>query len=176
MSNILFYDYDDDNNDGDDYWSDEDEYDDLIYEPEEISQTKYNIAIVERYSAFRHGISNKQMKTHFLVMARVKYELDFDFNYYRNWMLTTRLEIVECIYLPSQHCIGILKTFWLKLIQRTWKKICKERKLCIQKRCNPISLKYREIHGKWPSNCLRYPGIKGMLSYLSRTSSRTSSR
>ena len=79
---------------------------------------------------------------------------------------TSKIEIAECIYLPSKHCVSILKTIWLRLIQRRWKKIINERKLIIKKRCNPNSIKYREIHGIWPDNCFIYPILKGMLSNL----------
>ncbi len=92
-------------------------------------------------------------------------------NSYKSISNTLNLEIAECIYLPSQHCVSIIKTFWLKLIQRKWKNICKERKLCIVRRANPNALKYREIYGKWPNNCANYPIMKGMLSKLSRTTS-----
>ena len=37
--------------------------------------------------------------------------------------------IVECVYLlnPGGECVAILKTFWLKIVQRTWKRVYKER-------------------------------------------------
>jgi hypothetical protein len=161
--------YGDDENESEEFWSDTDEsdYDELIYEPEETSQTKFNIVLVEKYNNLIHGLTYEEMNFHHLVMSRIKYSFNFNFNYFRQFLLSSRLEMAECIYLPSGHCIGILKTFWLKLIQRTWKKICKERKMCLIKRCNMNSIYYREINGKWPSNCSRYPGIKGMLNYLS---------
>ena len=37
-------------------------------------------------------------------------------------------EIAQCILLNSGHTICILKTFWLKIIQRKWKNIFKQRK------------------------------------------------
>ena len=40
-----------------------------------------------------------------------------------------RAEIGETILLPSQETVAILKTFWLRIIQRKWKRIFKERKL-----------------------------------------------
>ncbi len=38
-------------------------------------------------------------------------------------------EIGEYIILPTQEAIAILKTFWLRIFQRKWKKLFKERKL-----------------------------------------------
>ena len=37
-------------------------------------------------------------------------------------------EIAQCILLESGHTVCIIKTFWLKLIQRKWKNIIKLRK------------------------------------------------
>jgi hypothetical protein len=57
----------------------------------------------------------------------------------------------------------IIKTFWLKIIQRRWKNIFKLRKHIIKSRCSIPSQKYFEIHGIYPQDCFRLPGIVGML-------------
>jgi hypothetical protein len=75
-------------------------------------------------------------------------------------------EIAHCIYLPSQECIAILKTFWIRLIQRKWKNILSERKKILEKRSNIIAIIYREIYGAWPGSCLHYPTLTGMLSNI----------
>ena len=75
-------------------------------------------------------------------------------------------EIAENITLESGHRVCIIKTIWLKLIQRTWKKVFALRKIIIKRRCNIHSLKMREITGKWPENCRFYPELQGMMSYL----------
>jgi hypothetical protein len=75
-------------------------------------------------------------------------------------------EIAQCIYLQTQECVAILKTFWIRLIQRRWKNILAERKRVMEKRNNIISIMYREIYGNWPNGCLRYPRLRGMLSNL----------
>jgi hypothetical protein len=75
-------------------------------------------------------------------------------------------EIAECIYLESQECVAILKTCWIRLIQRTWKNIMRKRAVVIQKRTHPNALYSRQITGNWPSDCLIYPGLRGMLSLI----------
>jgi len=60
------------------------------------------------------------------------------------------------------YCV-ILKTFWLKIIQRKWKKIYKQRIEVIQQRMRIHSLKYREINGKWPSTISYLPNLYGLL-------------
>ena len=75
-------------------------------------------------------------------------------------------EIGEYIILPTQEAIAILKTFWLRIIQKKWKKVFQERKNVIRQRCYLSNLSIREIRGRWPSSCYNLPGLKGMLSDL----------
>jgi hypothetical protein len=73
-------------------------------------------------------------------------------------------EIVEYFYLPSQHCICIKKTFWIKIIQRTWKRILAERRRVVAERMQYGSIRHREVFGRWPTSCAVYPRLPGMLS------------
>jgi hypothetical protein len=65
------------------------------------------------------------------------------------------------MYLKGEEMVCIKKTFWLKLIQRTWKRICLERKN-IAKRTTLQVLYQREIKKKYTT----IPRLKGMLYYL----------
>ena len=77
-------------------------------------------------------------------------------------------EIGEYIILPTQESVAILKTFWLRIIQKKWKKVFQERKNVISQRCNFSNLSIREILGKWPESCFNLPGLRGMLSDLKK--------
>ena len=77
-------------------------------------------------------------------------------------------EIGEYIILPTQEAIAILKTVWIRIIQRKWKKVFIERKNIMFKRCLTTSINSREIYGKWPQTCSDLPGLKGMLKELKR--------
>jgi len=60
----------------------------------------------------------------------------------------------------------ILKTGWLKIIQKEWKKIYKKRLDWKKKSIQPLALRYRQVHGRnmyGPA-----PTINGMLSYLQK--------
>ena len=96
------------------------------------------------------------------------YVLIHNIRNYRNVILQTNYiqpHIAECIELPESGAkICILKTFWIRLIQRTWRRICKERKSVIQRRTMISSLKYREIHGYWPDGLNVLQSIYGMLA------------
>lgn len=77
-----------------------------------------------------------------------------------------RPEIAECIVLPSQHTVAIIKTIWIKIIQRKWKKVYAERNKIIKTRMQYSSLKTREITGRWPQSCNYLPTLYGLLHDL----------
>lgn len=76
-------------------------------------------------------------------------------------------QIVECFYTADQTCLAILKTYWIRIVQRTWKRVFQERKRILSMRCHPHALHYREIHRSWPAHCRRLPSIKGMIKMFS---------
>jgi hypothetical protein len=163
-----------------------------LLEPEEQSLTRYNIILCELYNSKIHGSlenSSKEENIGFLVYCRFK-NLDVELiedigceliaayhpsirnsnhSIYRNYRNIIsrpdyfKPEIAQCVYLESLHCVAILKTFWIKLIQRAWKKIFAERKRVFNERCMLKNLQYRELNGKWPNTCNYYPSLKGML-------------
>ena len=75
-------------------------------------------------------------------------------------------EIAECVYLETQECVAVLKTIWIKLIQRKWRNIVQARREVMRKRSRPATLHFKEINGRWPDECLNYPSLKGMLSSI----------
>jgi hypothetical protein len=75
-------------------------------------------------------------------------------------------EIGEYIILPTQEAIAILKTFWLRIIQKKWKKVFQQRKNVIKQRCNLLNLSTRELNTNIINLYTNLPGLKGMLSEL----------
>ena len=80
-----------------------------------------------------------------------------------------RPEIGEYIILPTQEAVAILKTFWLRIIQRSWKNVFKKRQNIIKQRSRPCSLFIREISGTWESDLVKLPGLRGMLNKLKQS-------
>jgi len=68
-----------------------------------------------------------------------------------------KLDIVFVDELPGNESVGYIKTFWIKLIQRRWKKIYKERQDILKQRMLPRSIREREITGKWPKGLRFWP-------------------
>jgi hypothetical protein len=165
----------------------------LVYEPDELSSTRYNIVLCELYNPTIHGVpvANSNVNSHYIVNDRFKqYNNDYidsviDFYnaarrccsprllnkhpIFRNYkaiasqMSYMKPEIAECVWLPTNECVAVKKTFWIRLVQRTWRKVYKNRKAVILLRSRPESIKYRELTGRWPASCARVPGLRGML-------------
>ena len=71
--------------------------------------------------------------------------------------------IAECIYLRGEECIAIIKTVWIRLIQRTWKRVFAERRRVWKMRANTSRLIHKEVNGSWPKECAYLPSLYGML-------------
>ena len=103
---------------------------------------------------------------HLLMMELIResYEMYLEHSLYFDELLLEQfwnmkqynLDIVEPYYLDTDEYVCIKKTFWLKLLQRKWKKIYHFRKQQIKRRKNPKSLLHREINGKWNNRCIKW--------------------
>ena len=177
-----------DDYDSDDY--DSDDYEENVYDCDEISATKYNIVLCELFNNKLHGNTNEDVCNHYLLINRIK-KLDLDFidswvaplnqdyidrqeqitphKFIKNYknMITQpnyiKPEIGEIINLSTGHSVCVIKTMWLRVVQRAWKRLFKERNQVIQMRCRFQSLKHREITGVWPENCRYWPSFQGLL-------------
>lgn len=68
------------------------------------------------------------------------------------WSIVSRpnaypmLEIVQPVTLePGGECVAVIKTFWLRIIQRKWKRIFAERRRRLSQLLAPYGLMQREI-------------------------------
>ena len=86
--------------------------------------------------------------------------------YYKKIFHKMSLDILETKKLVSGEIVCVKKTIWIKIIQKRWKQIFKQRVEIIKKRCSIKSIRYREINGYWPEDCIIIPRLKGMLSNL----------
>ena len=75
------------------------------------------------------------------------------------------IDIYKIYYKPTFETVGVKKTFWIKIIQRRWKKLYRERLNMINKRKSIESLKYRQIHGDWPLGMKVLPSIKDIINF-----------
>ena len=75
-------------------------------------------------------------------------------------------EIGQYIILPTLEAVAVLKTFWIRIVQRKWKKVFKQQRHIIKERCKIHSLQFRQTTGHWPTHCKTFPTLKGMLHNL----------
>lgn len=62
-------------------------------------------------------------------------------------------EIGECIYLETGEYVVILKTYWIRIFQRMWKKIYANKQKAIQQRMIPKNIFFWQSRGYWPREC-----------------------
>ena len=153
---------------------------------DEVS-TKYKLVLCHIYHDKLHGTpKNANVLTHYLVIEMFKnfniikmqkmadfYNLKYkeqdasllNHKVVRNYRAivsngSVKPEIAECFELPDQECVCIKKTIWLRLIQRAWKRVFKERMHILKKMAHPLSVINRlKTHTKSPV----LPGLRGLL-------------
>ena len=74
------------------------------------------------------------------------------------------IDIMKLSILDDSTHVAILKTHWLRIVQRTWIKIYNERKIVVKKRMMPETRRLFEISGRYPQCASYMPTIKGMLN------------
>jgi hypothetical protein len=135
-----------------------DEYDDSI---EEIDGTyQFGVCLIDRERNSKHPEIHYVMKmpVHILYEYSTKLELYLEtFDTVNN--NKPKLEIFKIK--QNKHGVydAILTTYWIRLIQRAWKKHYQNKTEIIKKNMNPNALRYRELHGcfreRIPSNLLK---------------------
>ena len=81
------------------------------------------------------------------------------------YLQSPTIDIIQIYVDPQDRYIAIKKTFWLRLVQRRWKKIYRERCDIWARRTHLSSLRYREIYGKYPVGLRVLPTIYGMMKW-----------
>lgn len=75
------------------------------------------------------------------------------------------IDIVVVDELNGSECVGYIKTHWLRIVQRRWKKIYTERQEIIRQRGCAKSILMREATGKWPKELRLMPRFTLGLSH-----------
>ena len=137
-----------------DYYSDEDDYtDDSDDENDEVTLDN---TIIQTY----------QNKYKNLVQNSLKFNINLEHKIVRNYInIVTKDNYItphigQRIYLSGDECVAIIKTMWLRIVQRCWKRVYKTRMQIITNiKRNPQYLLRREYNSKFS---IRIPTIHGM--------------
>ena len=73
------------------------------------------------------------------------------------------IDIMQLAILDDNTYTVIVKTHWLRIIQRTWKKVFQLRKSVLNKRMQIGSIRLFELSGKYPEDATYMPTLQGML-------------
>jgi len=96
-----------------------------------------------------------------------KYELShverylYEFSY--NIKTQPFMDIIKLDILPDLTYACIVKTHWLRLVQRHWKRTFALRKEILEKRRTMDAIKYFELYGKYMDNLRILPTIRGLM-------------
>ncbi len=164
---------DEEYNDSDD--SDQEDYDfleqlDNLYDEDEMHieadkiPNKYYIGICKRSNHY---------KDQYLLLNTVSPKLFYKTNYdtiiaYLKeysiiYISSPKLEIMKFAPINPDVYSVVIKTYWIRLIQRHWKKIISTRKHIYKMRGTLHSLRYFETNGRYPYGLNAIPILYGML-------------
>ena len=73
------------------------------------------------------------------------------------------MDIIKLYILPDLTYACIVKTHWLKLVQRHWKRTFALRKEILEKRRSLEATNYFELHGKYTDSLCVLPSIQGLM-------------
>ena len=140
---------------------------DMDDESDDYLINRQNYGILESFINFTKPISEQ----YFTVVYDKEYKKKHDFirNYKtiisnKNYLTP---QIMEIHILKGNEHIAILKTFWIRCIQRCWKRLVKKRKEILSLRKQLKKIKYKEVHGVYPATSNIWPQVKGMWYNLS---------
>jgi hypothetical protein len=144
-----------------------------------VNAKKFQLAICERFQINIHGAdeqSTSNITEHFLINTTMELSEFYDNSYkeeelriQRYWRRSPllynqkfiRLEIIQADQLkPGGEYVAYLNTFWLRIVQRCWKKVFKARKELLLKRSSIKALQERQRTGQWPAGLRDYPAFK----------------
>jgi hypothetical protein len=148
---------------------------------------KYDLALCELFHPVAHGLddlSSPAIEHHFLIYSTYTLAQFTEGSYQyeerclrRHWGSSNlrlhwgssnlqynkkyiRLEIIQADELqPGAERVAYFKTFWLRIVQRCWKKVFKARKALIQKRSSIKALQEKQRTGQWPQGLRNYPAF-----------------
>lgn len=126
------------------YYSDEDDESILDNEIIKLFQNKYKV-LIQQSQQFNINLEHKIVRNYINIVTKDSY-------------ITPH--IGQRIYLSGDECVAIIKTMWLKIVQRCWRRVYKKRMQIISEiKRNPQYLLRREYDSKWN---VRIPTIHGM--------------
>ena len=90
----------------------------------------------------------------------VDYLQQYSIIYVRNPVV----DIMKLHICPDGAYSVLLKTHWIRMIQRHWRNVLKQRQATLRQRRSTASMRGRELHGRYNEGLRGMPSLVGMLS------------
>ena len=152
------------------YESDDEEYYDI-----EVAETDFENE--EKHDG-HYYLGTPWTGSHFMLMngtISVATFLDYEYSRILGYLRTysvfqvsprSQIEIMKLIVDADQAYTTVIKTHWLRLVQRRWKAIYRERERILARRMSIQNQMYFRIHGRYLEGTRGLPCLRGMLSGL----------
>jgi hypothetical protein len=151
-----------------------DDYDDIDIIDEIYSREQIFLDSEKQHKKYYIGLSkHDKFQTNILlnaISAKSFYKYSFihvlKYLYYYSLvrLYQPNVEIMKLYILNDGTYSVVLKTHWIRLIQRHWRKALQIRILIMKKQMLVHSLYYREIHGKFPNGFNKLPTLYGLMN------------
>jgi hypothetical protein len=129
---------------------------------------EFKLAICEKFNERIHGRDENSSLNidKYIIVVDILDLNDFYSNYFYV-QPRMKIEIIKMDeLLPGREHVAYLNTFWLRIVQRCWKKTFRLRKELIKKRSTSNALRHRERTGQWAPALRHYPifnlGLRGL--------------
>lgn len=136
--------------------------DELNYLDSEKQNDNYYIGIGSRMNSSYEILYANSVTPH----SFFKYSYNNIHYYLQDYSIfktNSNIDIMKLIILDDSTYTVLIKTYWLRLIQRHWKKIYKIRKDMLSNRMTIPSIRFNYAHGHYNEHH-RLPGLTGMLN------------
>jgi hypothetical protein len=157
----------------------EHDWDALVKEDDDIIDEIYNreqlfLDSEKQNGQYYIGLAKHMKSRNIILLNTISTKTFYKYSYiyvlkYLYYYSLTRLyqpnvEIMKLYILNDGTYSVVLKTHWIRLIQRHWRKALQIRKQIMKKQMNVRSLYHREIYGRFPNGLNKLPMLSGLMS------------
>jgi hypothetical protein len=133
------------------------------YEP--CQNGKYYLGSYKYFEDIGEYLLMSQISKHVFYASNCLSMPKFIFWYSGAYIPDPTLQIMQ-VFMKDECATAVLKTYWIRIIQRTWKRVYKERQDYIMK-CKQLNyLRNRELNFTTLNGGNSYPALKGMLQKI----------
>jgi len=151
-----------------------DDYDDIDIIDEIYSREQIFLDSEKQNGQYYIGLAKHMKSRQILLLNAISAKTLYKYSYihvlkYLYYYSLVRLyqpnvEIMKLYILNDGTYSVVLKTHWIRLIQRHWRNALHLRKQIMKKQMHLSSLYHREIHGKFPRGLNNMPMLSGLMS------------